>query len=879
MKKYLLLFTLAYLLYQNNAFAVLSPPTLNFPTNNYTFNAFEPGFSVATQNGVSVFQFQYDTTNNFNSIYLKNLFSSTTLSGVGSTIRKGKTYYWRARAINTGDTSNWTSAWSFTVGNQMALASPTNNSSGVIKKLQCAYWSYYSTFTNSGNKYLYELDTVSTMNSINRKYYSNATSFFIDSLFFKFGRKICWRATAINSFGDTLNWSSVYTYNIDKNVSVNTISSTTDPEIYLNLPNFGESETHIQFDTSANFNSPILNEKILKVGVTKDTIRNLYFGKKYYYRIRSIFNGQKSNWSLLQTTTVKNNLTNISPFNNQTVQTLIPLFGWTKLQGSKTHMQISSDINFQNIIFDSITNASNQIKHKDTFKISTTYYWRIRALHSKDTMNWIVLFFKTFNGSINLYSPANSAINQDINVGLNFEKYNFTNSYVLEYDTGKTFIPNNPSIKKIYKFKQGTSPSYLKSDTIFNYGTTYVWRVRGIYGSDTSLPSISRTFTTIDKPTLHYPDFNYIGVGTFVEGLINPLPGSSHVLWELDTNVNFNSPHLYVGKDTHVLDNITPTKVLLNFPKALRFETQYFWRAKCISKIDSSNWSFIYKFTTTQTPWINSPANNSKNITTTPILNWGVQGSVNDYIYQYQISTDSNFTGASIVSLPSGNSSNTLVTCLPSTKYFWRARAYHIKDTSQWTPVYNFTTVVSTDVAKVKLISPANNTINITGTTIPLEWNSAINAETYTIQISNNSNFSSIIGSVNSVDSIIDLNGLTQGNTYYWRVRGFNDTKIGPWSDVWKFSTKSTVNINSNLLNKNNLVTIYPNPASNIIQIKTDHLFLLEIFNSSGQKIELIENNTDKHFINVDSLLPGIYHFKFYINEVIIDKKVVVFKN
>ncbi|MCC6818475.1 MAG: T9SS type A sorting domain-containing protein [Bacteroidia bacterium] len=857
MRKYLLLFTLTYFIYPNNVLAVLNPPTLSFPSNNMTYNYFEVQFSLSAQNGVSVFQFQYDTTNNFNSLQLKTLFSSTTYSGIGSTLRKSKTYYWRARAINTGDTSTWTSAWSFTVGNQMTLVAPSNNSSGDIKKLQCAYWSYYTSFTNIGNYYLFELDTVNTMNSVNRKYFKSNISFGLDSLFFKFGRKICWRATAINSFGDTINWSSVNTYNVDKNVPVNSISSTTDPEIYMNLPGFGASESIIQFDTSANFNSPILYEKTLQVGITKDTIRNLFFGKKYYYRVRASFNGSKSNWSLVQSTTVRNNFASISPFNNQTVQTLIPVFGWTKTFGIKTHMQISTDLNFQNIIFDTITNANNQIKHKDTFNISTIYYWRIRALHSKDTMNWIVLSFKTFNGAVNLYSPANFAINQDINIGLSFEKYNFTKTYILEYDTGKIFNQNSPSIKRVYNFKQGISPSFLKSDTLFNYATTYVWRVKGVYGSDTSLPSTSRVFTTIDKPTLHYPDFNYVGVGTFVEGLINPLAGSSHVLWELDTNVNFNSPHLYVGKDTHVLDNITPTKVLLNFPKALRFETQYFWRAKCISKIDSSDWSLIYKFTPTTTPWINSPANNSKNITTTPTLIWGVQGSVNDYIFQYQISTDSNFIAAAIVSLPSGNSSSAMVSCLPSTKYYWRARAYHIKDTSQWTPVYNFTTVVSTDVVKVKLISPANNTININATSIPLEWHSALNAETYTIQISNNSNFSTIIGSVNSVDTILDLNGLTQGNTYYWRVRGFNDNKIGPWSDIWKFNTNAPTTIS--YFNDSSWVNIYPNPSSNSINVNCEGNFKTEIYNALGQLVFSQLNSIDAININTIDFTEGIY--------------------
>lgn len=93
--------------------------------------------------------------------------------------------------------------------------------------------------------------------------------------------------------------------------------------------------------------------------------------------------------------------------------------------------------------------------------------------------------------------------------------------------------------------------------------------------------------------------------------------------------------------------------------------------------------------------------------------------------------------------------------------------------------------------AQVTLLSPANGSTDID--LLPeFSWEAATGAETYEIQISPASDFSSLVETQTGLASTLyqmvnSLNGLT---TYYWRVRAANTSGSGPWSDPFSFTTR-----------------------------------------------------------------------------------------
>ncbi|MDX1671778.1 MAG: T9SS type A sorting domain-containing protein, partial [Balneolaceae bacterium] len=87
------------------------------------------------------------------------------------------------------------------------------------------------------------------------------------------------------------------------------------------------------------------------------------------------------------------------------------------------------------------------------------------------------------------------------------------------------------------------------------------------------------------------------------------------------------------------------------------------------------------------------------------------------------------------------------------------------------------------------LAGPANSSTDLT-LDLTLDWNSVANADSYRIQLSTSSGFSSTVLDTSGVDGTeLNISGLKEGVAYYWRVAGENDSGLGGWSPVWSFTT------------------------------------------------------------------------------------------
>ncbi len=148
------------------------------------------------------------------------------------------------------------------------------------------------------------------------------------------------------------------------------------------------------------------------------------------------------------------------------------------------------------------------------------------------------------------------------------------------------------------------------------------------------------------------------------------------------------------------------------------------------------------------------------------------------------------------------------------------------------------------------------------------EWSGiTTTAESYQIQFSDDSNFTIIVASdsalSNSVRTIPDI--LMQPlNTFFWRVRGINESGPGAWSDAWSFTTAEfftqqiNMKIGWNLISSN----ILPNNDS-----------LEKMFNLINDKILIVKNYAGGVYIpeyNINTIgkwnkLDG---YKIYCNQV-----------
>ena len=78
---------------------------------------------------------------------------------------------------------------------------------------------------------------------------------------------------------------------------------------------------------------------------------------------------------------------------------------------------------------------------------------------------------------------------------------------------------------------------------------------------------------------------------------------------------------------------------------------------------------------------------------------------------------------------------------------------------------------------------------------ITFKWNKVADAAKYFIQVSTDPTFATVaVTDSTTADTVKAISGLQDGKRYYWRVQVKNASgSAGPWSDVWNFTTFTTL--------------------------------------------------------------------------------------
>ncbi len=89
------------------------------------------------------------------------------------------------------------------------------------------------------------------------------------------------------------------------------------------------------------------------------------------------------------------------------------------------------------------------------------------------------------------------------------------------------------------------------------------------------------------------------------------------------------------------------------------------------------------------------------------------------------------------------------------------------------------------------LSSPADNATNIS-LQPTLSWDSSSSADSYTLQVSTNSSFTSYVYNQSGLTNTSQqISGLSNSTWYYWKVNATNSYGTSDWSSHWWFATES----------------------------------------------------------------------------------------
>jgi len=117
-------------------------------------------------------------------------------------------------------------------------------------------------------------------------------------------------------------------------------------------------------------------------------------------------------------------------------------------------------------------------------------------------------------------------------------------------------------------------------------------------------------------------------------------------------------------------------------------------------------------------------------------------------------------------------------------------------DDGNWGEVYKRVIGVDLILGDVILDSPSNNSI-CQPLIDTIKWNGVSGIVDFEYEVATDVNFTNIVQTGTVADTLVEVNGLSGGTSYFWRVRVRNGVQAGLWSSVWSFSTQQIASISA----------------------------------------------------------------------------------
>ncbi len=757
--------------------------TQSNPADGATNTGTELSLYVNVLAGTENVDYQLDVVSTFDSPGLREYTHTGSYSGkTVSDLDYGQTYYWRARGRNDSDTSVWTSIRSFTTNTSgVTQSTPADGATNTGTSLSL----YVNIVSGTGNVD-YQLDVVPTFDSPELTEYTHTNSYSGKTVYgLDYGRTYYWRVRGRN-VNDTSVWTGYRSFTTNglgatQSTPADGATNTgTGLTLYVNIVS-GTDNVDYQLDTSANFNSAELREYTHNNSYSGQNISGLDYGQTYYWRIRGRNVNDTSVWTGYRSFTTNGfGATQSSPSDGATNTGTSPTLYVNIVSGTdNVDYQLDTSSNFNSPELQEYTH-NNSYSGKNIYGLDygQTYYWRVRGRNANDTSVWTAYRSFTTNGlGVTQSSPSDGAVNTGTSLTMYVNLVSGTENVDYQLDTSAGF--NSPGL---LEYTHTSSYSGKTVSDLF-YGQTYYWRVRGRNANDTSAWTSARSFTTnAYGANQTSPSSGATGRPVNLTLYLSLITGSENADYQLDTTAGFNSPLLTEKTHSNSYSSQSFT--------GLRYGQEYFWRVRGRNDNDTSLWSSVWTFTTgyelVNAPVLTAPHNDSINVPYVSFnIIWNTLADVTNY--QYQISTNSGFTGI----IRSGNTSLTFrnITALtPATTYYWRVRGENVNGYSPWSEVWTFTTESAELTAPVQ-VSPSDGAVS-QPVDIVLNWNEVFGANTYTVMIAGDAGFTLGSSSFVTSDTEYAVNGLSENFTYYWKVQAGDGTVQSPWSEVWSFTTQ-----------------------------------------------------------------------------------------
>jgi hypothetical protein len=451
---------------------------------------------------------------------------------------------------------------------------------------------------------------------------------------------------------------------------------------------------------------------------------------------------------------------------------------WNRpLNATAFHIQLGTDPTFVAGILVDDAAVTDTLRQVTGLVPGTRYYWRVSARNNAGESAYSGnAMFVTALGVPLLVSPANGGPNALPAPTLTWHQVNNATSYRVRVATDSTLnglpVIDDSTVVDTFHVASG-----------LQIGQKYYWRVRAKNSIIIGNFSAAWAFTPgVAPPTL-----------------LSPANGSSNQ--PLNVTLQWSSESLadaydvQLGTDSTFASGLLVSDSLLTDTSravtGLSPGTVYYWRARSRNASGPGAYSPVWSFSTgLSVTQLLAPGNNSSGQPLNITFIWRMVDKATSYAFQ--LAKDSTFASDLVKNDPSLPDTSRFVAGLSyKTTYYWHVRPREGTFTGPWSATWRFTTLALLPGA-VTLIQPANGA-SVLPDSVHFIWSqSQPNVTHYWFEISLDSLFNLTRVDSASADTTAVMYSLTQGATYYWRVRAGNLDGWGPFAETRHFTALIT---------------------------------------------------------------------------------------
>jgi hypothetical protein len=560
---------------------VLGRVNLTYPSNNKIGVLINDTLRWSKVTGANSYIVQVSDDSTFSNKVINTTTSDIDKLGFNN-FNYNKRYYWRVKAKNSTDTSDWSAVFNFiTELSPPILNTPKNNQYGVYVN---SIFTWGSVAGATG--YKIEIANDSSFNYIvyfNKECLDNRDTVELN----KFNKVHYYRVAAFRET-DTSRWSEKYKFTTE--MMIPNLTEPADSGINLDKKCWfawdfvpGATSYQIQIGKDSLFKVIVLRKDSLTDNVLN--YDSLKYNTEYYWHVRAVRTTDTSRWSSTRSfTTLLEPTKLVSPFNNSQGIKMNALFTWSYSSGAEYyHLQFAFKDDFKNVWLEKDSIYNNEQLVKD-LPLDTLIYWRVKAKAGLKQSDWSEIWrFRTTdemnNKLVELLEPVDYGKKINVNGRLQWSGDASIQSYYLK-------VSDRFDFSDCIFDLSGIQDEYFDYQNL-NYNTVYYWKVGAEISQDSVYWTDANQFITeLESPALISPaDLSF---GQEITGKLS---------WEEVNGANYYMVNL--SKDSSYIELIVNEQVDSNeIFYQLDDSTTYYWKVKALNDSNESKWSKSFRFDT-----------------------------------------------------------------------------------------------------------------------------------------------------------------------------------------------------------------------------------------------------------------------------------------